>query len=305
MFNMRDRVGLLPYEKQEIFGLSVNEKQAPGWEITKFNIQKLWQKSTGKGVKVAVIDTGCDVDHPDISSNIFDKYNVIDNNRNVSDGNGHGTHVCGTIAACNNGVGMVGVAPDAKILAIKALNNRGSGNMTDIIEAIDYAVSKKVDIITMSLGASSCPTSMKKAIDMANNNNILVFCAAGNSGARVDVMCPARFSNTISIGAIDENLQRTSFTCSGNSLDFLAPGHDIRSILPNNGYGLMSGTSMSNPFAAGCAALYIEYYRKYKNASHISQEQMVEIFKKNTIKLKNQAHRTKSMQGYGIINPIF
>ena len=99
---MRDNVSLLPFKSEDFFGLSPYDPQMKGWEITKFKVDNQWVKSTGRGIRVAVIDTGCDVNHPDIKNNIDDQYNFINNTEDATDDNGHGSHVAGTIAACNN-----------------------------------------------------------------------------------------------------------------------------------------------------------------------------------------------------------
>jgi major intracellular serine protease len=297
-------VKLLPHTVEEIFGLDINDPQIKGWEIEKLGIDKQWIKSRGEGVVIGVIDSGCDGNHPDIKENIIGGYNFINNSDNFFDDNSHGSHVCGTIAATDNGKGMVGVAPKAKIYALKALDAGGSGRPSNVARAIEYGVKNNFDILTMSIGIQSDIKEIKEALVLARNNNILVFCAAGNSGEEVDIMYPARDVNAISIGAIDESFNRTNFTCSGESLDFLAPGHNIMSILPAQRYGLMSGTSMSNPFAVGCAALYLSYYRQKKNQKYISQEEMIDLFKKHSLNVKNPTYRHKKYQGYGIIKPI-
>jgi subtilisin family serine protease len=301
---MKDDAFLFPFDREDIFGASSSDPQSLGWEITKLGVDEQWSKSQGEGVTVAVIDTGCDATHPDIRDNIVEQYNFINKTQGAMDDNGHGSHVSGTIAAINNGVGMVGVAPRAKIMSLKALNAQGNGRMSDIVDAVLYAANNGADIITMSLGSKACPRSMQEAIRHAESRNCLIFCAAGNSGPKVDILCPAKDEKTIAIGAIDINFNRTGFTCSGPRLDFLAPGSNIRSIVPHNKYALMSGTSMSNPFAAGCAALYLSYYRYKKNQKYISREEMINIFKKNTLMLKNTSQRSKKMQGYGIIKPV-
>ena len=194
---------------------------------------------------------------------------------------------------------MVGVAPKAKIIPIKALGADGSGGLKPIVNGILWACEQRADIITMSLGTPYHSQLLHEAIKFAHSKGILLFCAAGNSGYRTDIMYPARYPDTISIAAIDANFNRTSFSCSGNSLDFLAPGHDILSCVPDNSYAKMSGTSMSNPFAAGCAALALSSYGK------MSKRKFLEIFSRYAIGLKNPNHSgNKRYEGNGIIIPI-
>lgn len=300
---MRNEIKLLPNKVEEFFGLSVNDPQFKGWEITKLGVDKQWIKSRGDGVKIGVLDTGCDADHPDIKSNIIGGFNFVSNNSNFNDDNGHGSHVCGTICATDNGLGMVGVAPKSKIYALKVMDGNGIGKPESIIKAIEFSIKYQLDIITMSLGSKHEIKNLSKIIKVAVENNILVFCAAGNSGPSENIMYPARDKNTISIGAVDENFEVTPFTCSGDSLDFLSPGHNIMSILPNNRYGLMSGTSMSNPFAVGCAALYLSYHRQQTGQKYISKKDMINMFKKSAINVGNPAMRLPKYQGFGIIKP--
>lgn len=293
---------LLPYEKTELYGLSPKDTQFCGWEIDKFHIKNQWKYATGKGVKVAVIDTGCDLYHDDIKNNLIQGINIINPSQDPMDDNCHGTHVSSTIAAENNGVGMVGVAPDAKIMPVKALNGSGSGNINDIVRGILWSVDNGADIITMSLGSPQCTPSLENAINYAESKGVVVFCAAGNDGPAVDIMYPAKCNHTIAIGAIDRNLNRTDFTCSGDTLDFLAPGHEILGCVPGNTYALMSGTSMSNPFAAGCAALLLSSYKE-KNMQLKSAESYVNQLKKNTLHLSDPFYRNqKRYEGYGILN---
>lgn len=301
---MRNNIKLLPHTVEEVFGLDVNDPQTKGWEITKLEVDKQWVKSRGEGVKIGVIDTGCDPDHSDIKENIIGGYNFIQDNENFFDDNGHGSHVCGTICATDNGRGMVGVAPKSKIYSLKVMDSNGNGKPKAIIKAIEFCIKYKLDIITMSLGAKNEIKELTKIIEEASKKNILIFCAAGNSGVNEDILYPARDRNCISIGAIDENFDRTPYTCSGDRLDFLSPGHNIMSILPNNKYGLMSGTSMSNPFAVGCAALYLSYYRQQKNIGLLNKQAITDIFKNNALSIPNPKYRDKKYQGYGIIKPI-
>lgn len=299
------KVSLLPYESKPIYGLFTDSPQEYGWELKKFNIPDLWQKSDGNDVVVGVIDTGCDLDHPDLQHNLIDGINFVNKNKKPEDDCGHGTHVSSTIGAINNGVGIVGIAPKTKIIPIKALDGGGSGSITNIIKSIEWAADHGgINFITMSLGAAQAVKELEDIITYANSKNCIVFCAAGNSGENSDIMYPAKYNNTISIGAIDENLERTNFTCSGEELDFLAPGHNILGCIPGGRYALMSGTSMSNPFAVGCASLLLSYNRKYHQYKLDNYQDYIDIFKQSAIDLSNSRYKKiRKYQGYGIINP--
>lgn len=304
----KNKCGLLPYIREDVHGLTPHSAQFTGWEIRKFNIQERWKYSQGEGVRVAVIDTGCDLYHEDIKNNLIEGKNFVDKGKDPIDRNGHGTHVSSTIAAENNSLGMVGVAPKTKIMPLKALNDDGSGDLRDIIEAIVWAADQSVDFITMSLGAPRGTTQLHDAIKYASSKNIVVFCAAGNSGTDSALMYPASYPEVISIGAIDENLNRTEFTCSGEELDFLAPGHDIIGAVPGNGYATMSGTSMSNPYAVGCASLLLSFSRQIKYSAMDtmlkSSQDYISIFKKSALKLTDPRYSgVKKYEGYGIIRP--
>jgi len=300
---------LLPFIREDIHGLSPDDAQIFGWEITKFDIPNLWKYSTGKSVKIAVIDTGCDLDHPDIKNNIIQGKNFIDKNKDPYDDNGHGSHCAGTIAAENNGTGMVGVAPQAKIMPVKVLNSAGQGGLQNIVNGIIWAVDAGADILSLSLGSTSPAIPLENAINYAASKGCIVFCAAGNNGVNSDITYPAKYDHTIAIGAIDKNLERTQFTCSGETLDFLAPGHDILSCVPGGHYALMSGTSMSTPFAVGCAALLLDYTRqvKYSAINDIlkNTEDYINIFRKKSKSLKDPKFSgQKKYEGYGILYPF-
>jgi subtilisin family serine protease len=300
---------LLPYIREDIFGFTPKDPETYGWEIKKFKIPEKWIRSMGEGVTVAVIDTGVDFNHEDLKNNILEGKNFISPKKDPMDFCGHGTHVASTIAAEKNGKGIVGVAPKTKIVPIKALDDNGNGKLENILKAIEWSGNLGVNFITMSLGSNQNNKDLYNVINYANSKNCVVFCAAGNSGKNEEIMIPARYDNTISIGAVDKNLERTEFTCSGESLDFLAPGHDIMGCVPNNKYALMSGTSMSNPFAVGCASLALSFYKKQKSfdisKNLQSYKDYISLFKKNAISLKNSMHSNKKRyQGYGIINPI-
>jgi len=301
-----DKIGLLPYISEPLYGLSPNDPQMMGWEIVKFNIPEAWKNSEGEGVVCAVLDTGCDLDHDDLRSNLLDGINFINKNESPYDRNGHGTHVSSTIAACNNNKGMVGVSPKTKIVPVKVLSDNGSGSSESIVDGIYWSAdNSKIDFITMSLGSPSPHPEIAKAIDYAAQKGKIIFCAAGNNGPSSDIMYPAKYPETIAIGAIDENLQRTNFSCSGDSLDFLAPGHNIMGCAPNNSYAKMSGTSMSNPFAVGIASLLLSYNIKRKLFKLSTAQDYINILKDYAQTLHDPNYSSsKKYQGYGILYPV-
>lgn len=300
---MKNTIGLLPYIREDIYGMTPNSPSIVGWEISKFNIPHFWKQSRGENIKIAVIDTGVDINHEDLKDSILDGKNFIENG-DPMDVAGHGTHVASTIAARDNNYGMVGVANKSKIIPIKALDDNGNGETNTISTAIVWAADRGCDFITMSLGSTESSRQLKSAIDYANNKGCIIFCAAGNSGPSVDIMYPAKYDNTIAIGAIDRNLNRTDFTCSGNSLDFLAPGHEIIGCVPGDKYAIMSGTSMSNPFAVGLASLLLAYNKREKKYKLNSYKDYVEIFKNTAICLKDIRYsKNKKYEGYGIMSP--
>lgn len=294
------KVKLLPYIREDVFGLDTNTGQFYGWEIQKFEIQKYWKYSKGEGVKVAVIDTGCDLNHDDLKPNLITGYNFIEEGQPPIDRNCHGSHVAGTIAAYDNNLGMVGVAPHTKIMPIKALGDNGSGDLKAVCKGIIWAADNGADIITMSLGSPMNSLHLERAVSHASAKGCAIFCAAGNSGPATDIMYPAKLSSTISIAAIDINFNRTKFSCSGNSLDFLAPGKDILSCVPNNRYAKLSGTSMSNPFAVGCASLAMSCAGR-----RLTRFELIDAFKKTVVSLSNPIYAgQKKYEGYGILYPI-
>lgn len=298
------KISLLPYIREDVYGLDPNSPATIGWEISKFNIPEYWKQSRGENIKIAVIDTGVDIYHEDLKDCIIEGKNFIDLDKEPLDKVGHGTHVSSTIAARDNSYGIVGVANKSKIIPVKALNDNGQGNLDAICNGIKWSADIGADLITMSLGAPFSSSALKSAIDYANSKGCIIFCAAGNSGPSVDIMYPAKYPNTLAIGAVDRNLNRTEFTCSGDSLDFLAPGHEILGCVPNNKYAIMSGTSMSNPFAVGLAALLLAYNKSEKKYKLETCEDYRNIFKSTAIPLEDLKYKDiKKYQGYGIIQP--
>lgn len=291
---------LFPYERSDV--LFIQEvSQTRGWMIDLFEIPVAWAKTMGDGVKVAVVDTGCDLDHPDLVHNLLPGLNVLDPSRPPDDDNAHGTHVAGIVAAENNGIGMVGVAPKCKVIPIKVLDASGNGNLSDVAKGIQAAMDLGADIITMSLGSPSPMPSLQRVLQLAERRGVPVFVAAGNAGRTADVYFPSAYPETISIGAIDSGFRRATFSNTGLNLDFMAPGVDIMSTVPNNWYALMSGSSMATPFVAGVAALLLSAARLH-GVPLPDPEAYREKFRQHCFPITDEGAGDQFYQGYGIIS---
>ena len=216
--------------------------QAQGWGIKQTNIPDTWTVTKGEGQTALVIDTGWS-DHIDLGDNCIKGISTISGVDNIDD-EGHSTHVIGTICAQDNTIGMVGVAPMAKVIAVKALNDDGQGSYDQIAAALEYASTVKPSVVSMSLGAPSPDDRMYKAIKALYDMNIPVVCAAGNEGLG-GVGYPAKYSETISVAAYDKNGNIADFSSKGDKIEFSGPGVDVYSTYLNNSYANMSGTCLT------------------------------------------------------------
>ena len=256
-----DIINLLPFVREDIATVQ-DVQQRAGWEITAFNLLDTWSLTQGEGVVVAVLDTGCDLNHDDLKGNLLEGRNFVKKGMPPIDDQGHGSHVAGTICALNNDFGVVGVAPKAKVMPVKVLDSKGAGNLSVVAEGIKWSADQGVDFIVMSLGSPTPTPVIYDAIKYAESKGVVTWCAAGNAGKTRQIFYPAAYPEVIGIGAIDENLHRANFSCTGPDLDFLAPGVGILSTVPDNWYAILSGTSMSTPFAAGVGCLLLSHKRK-------------------------------------------
>lgn len=218
--------------------------------------------NTGAGVKVAVIDSGIDYNHPDLNANYEGGYDFVNRDIDPMDDNGHGTHVAGIIAAKDDGAGVVGVAPGARIYALKVLGANGSGSYSDIIAALQWSVDNGIQVTNNSYGSAKDPgATVKEAFDNAYLAGVLSVAAAGNSGnprgKGDNVIYPARYASVIAVAATDSSDNRAGFSSTGPDVELAAPGVAINSTLPGGLYGSLSGTSMASPHVAGTAALVI------------------------------------------------
>lgn len=294
---------LFPYEREDIFTIQEVVQQS-GWHISAFNLPSAWAFSQGEGIVIGVIDTGCDTDHPDLQGNLLPGWNFIKNHNDPTDGNGHGTHVTGILVATNNDIGVVGVCPSAKVRPIKALDDKGNGNLKNVAAAVRWAADNGCDFIQLSLGAPVPVPHVREAIQYAASKGCIAFVAAGNAGNTKEVFYPAAYPECISIGAVDETLHRAKFSNTGKRLDFMAPGVDILSTVPDDWYAKLSGTSMAGPFACGVAALVKSYNNKVGGLKLETAEDYRQVFRQYTTPVVNGNYTDPSFyHGFGIIDP--
>jgi len=215
-----------------------------------------WDIARGSSSQeIAVIDTGVDYRHPDLDGKVIKGYDFVDRDYDPMDLNDHGTHVAGIAAAeTNNATGIAGMAPNTRILAVRALDRNGSGTLSNIADAIVYSADSGAEVINLSLGCDCHSTTLENAVNYAWNKGSVVVAAAGNSGVSTTFE-PASYPNVIAVGAVDRYDRLASFSNYGTWVDVVAPGVDIASTVTGNRYAYMSGTSMAAPHVAGLAAL--------------------------------------------------
>jgi len=214
------------------------------------------QASTrGAGIKVCVVDSGIELTHPDLQANIIGNFNTINSAKSGNDDFGHGTHVAGIIAAVDNNLGYIGMAPEAKLIAGKALNNRGTGTTSDLAEAIDECRVRGAQVINMSWGGPTNSSIMESAIIRASDASIILVAATGNDGGPVSY--PAAYSQVVAVTATDSNDQLGTFSNTGPEVGNSAPGVVIPSDWIGGWFKALSGTSMAAPHVSGVAALML------------------------------------------------
>ena len=242
---------------------------AQQWGVFATGADRVWAVTTGRGVTVAVVDSGSGP-HPDLAENLLPGRSFM-NSTEIQDGNdidasGHGSHVAGIIAAAaNNGIGGSGVAPNAKILPIKVLDQAGQGDARDVATGVRYAADSGAQVINLSLGGATESPSLTQSIQYANDKGALVVAAAGNGGATDKPKWPASLDLTIAVTAVDSSRNVTSFDQRGDYIDIAAPGASIVSTAKGD-YVALSGTSMAAGFVAGAAALLFAAEPRVSNA---------------------------------------
>lgn len=241
------------------------------WGLPKVKADLAWSVSHGlSSVKVAIVDTGIDSSHPDISGKVQAAANCTTSSGCTAlsssvDDNGHGTHVAGIAAArTNNNLGVSGIGYDTSLISVKVLDSSGSGYYSWISNGIIWAADNGARVINMSLGGKSSSVTLQNSVDYAWNKGLVIAAAAGNSNSSKKFY-PAYYSNVIAVAATDSTDKKASFSNYGSWVDVAAPGVSIYSTY-KGGYDYLSGTSMASPFVAGLAGLVFGYHPDWTNS---------------------------------------
>lgn len=262
------------------------------WGVARIHLEGV--DKSGRGVKVAVLDTGVDQTHPDLAGNIKANHTLLSGAISARDDNGHGTHVIGTIAALHNGIGITGVAPKASVYAVKVLDSKGSGKLSTLIEGIGWCLDKGIKVVNMSLSSSKENQTFRDGIQNARRAGMSMVCAAGNEGPTANsVGYPAKYVETIAVTATNKDDGIADFSSRGREVALCAPGVDILSTWPGRKYRRSSGTSMASPHVAGAVALLLEA------DSSLSPSDIKSILQSSADRLDGAS---SDEQGAGIIN---
>jgi major intracellular serine protease len=297
---------LIPFTIQTI-------QEEPGerpYGIDQINAPALWDRGEkGKGVVIAILDTGIDMTHPDLKDRIIGGRNFTKEGRlnDFTDQNGHGTHVAGTIAGTQDGKGVVGVAPEADLLICKVLDQNGSGGYRGITEAIRWATrwrgpnGEKVRVMNMSLGGPVSDKRQYEAILDACSEGILIVVASGNEGdsdeSSLEFGWPAMFNECVTVGACDEEKKLAPFSNNSKQVDVIASGVDVLSTYPTGKYAVLSGTSMATPHISGALALIINIGERYFDRT-LTESEIYALLVQCCCSLGYRA----SSEGHGIVD---
>ncbi|MBN8627097.1 MAG: S8 family peptidase [Planctomycetes bacterium] len=236
------------------------------WGLALLRVPEQWRLTRGAGIRVAVLDTGIEASHPDLVGAIDQVRDFTATARSpgsavAADRVGHGTHTAGVIGARQNDRGVVGVAPECRLLIGKVLGDDGAGADDFVAAGIDWAVATGADVLSLSLGSPTPSNAIAAAVARAVAAGRFVVCAAGNDGRDRSVNYPARLDDVVAVGAVDRRGQLADFSSRGPEVDVCAPGQEILSTYLNAGYARLSGTSMAAPFVAGLAALVLAKHK--------------------------------------------
>tara|TARA_Y100001936_G_scaffold73335_1_gene72192 strand:- start:803 stop:3226 length:2424 start_codon:yes stop_codon:yes gene_type:complete len=273
----------------------------PGCDV---DAERAWDVTTGnENIIIAILDTGIDLDHPDLQSGLIGGYDFVNNDSNANDGNMHGT-ACASIAAgrSNNGIGVAGVCWDCSLMPVKVLSDQGYGDFTDIINGVVWASDNGAHVISMSLGGGGYQSGFDNAVTYAHDNGTIVIAASGNDNGSISY--PAAYEDCVSVGAMSPcNERKSPSSCDGesfwgsnygNGLDFVAPGVRIHSATLGGYTSTFNGTSSACPHAAGVAGLI------YSMAPGLSPDDVRSAMQASSVDIGSNGYDTQT--GWGRIN---
>lgn len=256
-----DMVRVIPDFQPRIVASVLSE--TVDWGQTFSHIAEYQQKANtlGEGIKVAVLDTGMDLTHPDLAPNIKGSVDFVND---PLPPHGHGTHVAGIIGAANNGIGIKGVAPKCELYSVRVTDANGltPGDLSIVGKGVEWSIANGMDVINISIGTTGDAHAFcyDKIVEAATKG-IIIVASSGNGGS-TSVMFPAAYEDVIAVAAIGKDGKLANFSNMGNEVDFVAPGVDVYSTWPGGQYSLESGTSMAAPFISGVIALLLAYHRQ-------------------------------------------
>jgi len=275
------------------------------WGIDRINADLVWEITAGSKIKVAILDTGIDLDHPDLQRNIKGNINMIKPRKSGDDDNGHGTHVAGIVAAVDNEIGIIGTSPEISLYAVKVLDKKGSGWLSDLIDGLDWCINNKMQVVNMCFGSLTDNPSFHDAIIIAYQAGITLVASAGNNGeVGGSIVYPAKYPETIAVSAIGQYDNFASFSSFGKEIDLTAPGVNIKSTYKKGSYETMNGTSMAAPHVTGVVALILTTFPGGYDSDHDGIWDPYEI----KIKLKEKAEHLglhPYLQGAGLVRADF
>lgn len=265
------------------------------WNLPAIRAELAWPAAyEGEEVIVAVVDTGVDLNHPDLQNRLIEGYNVFTETADAYDDVGHGTHVAGIIAAnINNYEGIAGIAPRTRIMPVKVLDETGAGSTYAVAQGIIWATDHGAKVINLSLGNYAEAQFLHDAIRYAYNRDVVLIAATGNDHTETPGY-PAAYDEVLAVGATDASRNLASFSNYGDYVDVAAPGVNIASTYPGQQYAAMSGTSMASPHAAALAAMI-----RSVNSS-LTNEQIMELIRSSAVDLGEEGYDIYF--GYGEIN---
>ncbi|MET7573163.1 S8 family peptidase [Streptomyces sp. NPDC005492] len=269
--------------------------QVRGWGLTALSLEQVPPNYRGQGIKVAVIDSGCAAQHPDLAARIAGGVDLVDGDEPGQwsvDVIGHGTHCAGVVASSDDAKGILGIVPEAEVHVCKVFPG---GRYSGIIEALNYCVQQGVDVVNLSMGSDEPSALLSQAVDQARQAGVACVVAAGNSGGRVQF--PGRLPTVLTVAAMgkigqfpehsfhaqqvkgqpDQNgYFSAAFTCYGPEVDVCAPGVAILSTVPERGYAAWDGTSMATPHVTGLAALVLAHHPDFRDGYRTRNSQRVD-----------------------------